>query len=150
MVQHKIEDFAVAIMTSQRNSEVIYQKLSDRMIRVVDIQPGSVADPIHVELRTVSIDNPGPYEALSYTWGSAANLSEISVNGHAFLATENLFAALTRFRDATKSRSLWIDAICINQSSTEERSQQVRLMTEIYSKADQVLAAWSIISSDYG
>lgn len=30
---------------------------------------------------------------------------------------------------------LWIDAICINQSDADEKSQQVRMMTEIYARA---------------
>ena len=34
-----------------------------------------------------------------------------------------------------KSRVVWIDAICINQTDIEERSQQVEMMGLIYSKA---------------
>jgi hypothetical protein len=33
---------------------------------------------------------------------------------------------------------LWIDAICIDQTNTEERGSQVQLMGEIYNKASQV------------
>jgi hypothetical protein len=40
-----------------------------------------------------------------------------------------------------QSGFLWIDAICINQSDNEEKSQQVRLMGEIYSKAE-VVRVW--------
>jgi hypothetical protein len=32
-----------------------------------------------------------------------------------------------------------VDAICINQSSLEERKQQVRLMAKIYTKAHRVI-----------
>ena len=35
---------------------------------------------------------------------------------------------------------LWIDAICIDQSSNTERAQQVALMHEIYTKASSVIA----------
>ncbi|KAJ4984360.1 hypothetical protein SVAN01_10133 [Stagonosporopsis vannaccii] len=34
---------------------------------------------------------------------------------------------------------LWVDAICINQSNIPERTSQVRMMREIYSKADCVV-----------
>jgi hypothetical protein len=33
----------------------------------------------------------------------------------------------------------WVDAICINQRNSEERTQQVRLMAKIYSKAHRVI-----------
>jgi ABC-type antimicrobial peptide transport system ATPase subunit len=42
-----------------------------------------------------------------------------------------------RFSD--KPRVLWIDAICINQSSLSERSDQVALMSTIYSRANRNL-----------
>ena len=35
--------------------------------------------------------------------------------------------------------AIWIDAVCINQSDLEERSQQVTMMRQIYSKATTVL-----------
>jgi hypothetical protein len=35
---------------------------------------------------------------------------------------------------------LWIDAVCIDQCNIEERSQQVSLMYEIYTKASTVIA----------
>jgi hypothetical protein len=36
-------------------------------------------------------------------------------------------------------RTLWADAVCICQDNLEEKSHQVALMTEIYSRADKVL-----------
>jgi hypothetical protein len=48
-------------------------------------------------------------------------------------------AAVRRMRFGDKPRVLWIDAICINQSSLSERSDQVALMSTIYSRASQNL-----------
>lgn len=45
--------------------------------------------------------------------------------------------AESELKDNT-SGFLWIDAICINQADLEERSAQVRIMPQIYSKADCV------------
>jgi hypothetical protein len=42
-----------------------------------------------------------------------------------------------RFPD--RRRFIWADAICINQSDLQERSQQVRLMGNIYRNAERVL-----------
>lgn len=38
-----------------------------------------------------------------------------------------------------KPRTLWIDAICIDQNSLSERSQQVAIMMKIYEKASRNL-----------
>jgi predicted Holliday junction resolvase-like endonuclease len=80
------------------------------------------------------------YEALSYCWGDALNLQRILVTDQAdtefrYLGvTVNLFAAFQRVKDPDMSRTLWIDALCSDQSNMEEREQQVGLMATIYSK----------------
>lgn len=51
-----------------------------------------------------------------------------------FAVTQNLHAALKRLRLQHQSRLLWVDAICINQDDTSEKSFQVAMMSEIYSK----------------
>jgi len=108
---------------------------------MVNLLPGSITDPIVVELQAVSLENPGVYRALSYAWGSkTSGLRVITCNGHDFKVTANLFAALRRFRDVSESRKMWIDAICINQNSIPERTQQVGLMLWIYARAEEVLA----------
>lgn len=48
--------------------------------------------------------------------------------------TRNLHAALKRLRLPDKPRTLWVDAICINEADLVEKSRQVALMGEIYSK----------------
>ncbi|KAK7184861.1 eukaryotic translation initiation factor [Paraphaeosphaeria sporulosa] len=34
---------------------------------------------------------------------------------------------------------LWVDQICINQSNDQEKTHQVRMMPEIYAKADKAI-----------
>ena len=53
--------------------------------------------------------------------------------------TANRTAAMRRLRNKKKRRVLWIDAICIDQSSMDERNQQVELMGDVYSKARRVI-----------
>jgi hypothetical protein len=48
---------------------------------------------------------------------------------------------------ATKLRTLWIDAICINQCDEKERGEQVKCMASIYSWAYRVVV-WLGKSSD--
>ncbi|KAK0629341.1 heterokaryon incompatibility protein-domain-containing protein [Bombardia bombarda] len=86
------------------------------------------------------------YDALSYTWGTAAvsEFAEIQVHPEqpiqALGIRPNLASALRHLRLPAGIRVLWIDAICINQDDMEERSEQVQRMADIYSRAHQVVA----------
>lgn len=79
------------------------------------------------------------YKALSYTWGSELVTKKIMINGKDFEVRCNLWDALVQLRSRTEERSLWIDAVCINQADILERNQQVRFMPHIYSRAQMVL-----------
>lgn len=96
--------------------------------------------------------NPAPdenadaphYEALSYTWGSPKSCKAIFVQDSdgeqwKLLVTKNLALALQHLRSATTPRTLWVDAICINQEDIKERNTQVKRMTSIYSLAHRVV-----------
>ncbi|KAF2785688.1 hypothetical protein K505DRAFT_354874 [Melanomma pulvis-pyrius CBS 109.77] len=73
-----------------------------------------------------------PYETLSYSWGTADNEEYIHItdlasthNTPAWLKIrKNLAAALRHLRYPDRPRTLWIDAICINQADIEERGRQ--------------------------
>ncbi|KAI0187502.1 HET-domain-containing protein [Astrocystis sublimbata] len=83
------------------------------------------------------------YEALSYVWGSSEDPEWVVVVDRARLPiTPNLAAAIRhlRYSDKTRTRTIWIDALCINQSDDEERSAQVARMGQIYSRATRVVA----------
>jgi hypothetical protein len=71
---------------------------------------------------------------LSYVWGVPDFTECIVLDGHPFYVTPSLEEALRHLRHPTTSRTLWIDALSINQSNDIERSQQVPLMRSIYSK----------------
>ena len=59
--------------------------------------------------------------------------------------TRNLFKALRRLRQAVGVRTIWIDALCINQNDNVEKASQVARMAEIYQSCSKV---W-IFLSDY-
>ena len=52
------------------------------------------------------------------------------------LTTENCFDALKQLRERDTPKVLWIDSLCIDQKSAEERSQQVTMIGEIYKNAE--------------
>ena len=78
------------------------------------------------------------YEALYYCWGDPNNKFDIICNGRRLAVTANLYDALQALRDEQKSRVLWADAMCINQTDNVEKSHQVRSMDRIYRKARAV------------
>ena len=108
-------------------------------IRVLYLLPGALDDNIYEELTEVSLSQSPLYEALSYVWGSPIPADPISCHGKELLVTPNCIAAMRRLCDEKKRRVLWIDAVCIDQSSMDERNHQVRLMGDIYSNSKRVI-----------
>jgi hypothetical protein len=119
-------------------------------IRVIEISPAEFRrDVIVCYLRTVSLLNKPEYEALSYVWGDTRGKKHILVDGNRIPVTKSLFAALECLRDAEKTRILWIDALCINQTNDTEKNIQVAMMGTIYSQASKVLV-WLLNSELLG
>ncbi|KAK8053049.1 het-domain-containing protein [Apiospora saccharicola] len=116
------------------------------MIRVVDVLPASRDDlTIAYKLREVNLDNIGAqYEAVSYVWGNANDRRPIRCDGQLLEVTVNCWDALFHLRQEDGVRTLWIDAICIDQrcdqeQSVQERNHQIELMGRVYQRASRVL-----------
>jgi hypothetical protein len=118
-----------------------YEELSrPNGFRLLVLHPGQGSEEIVSSLANdVDLDNPGFFCAVSYTWGSSETPRTIKVNGCNFPVTVNLHCCLSNLRRPETVLILWIDAICINQKSVQEKSVQVPKMTMIYEKARQVL-----------
>lgn len=118
----------------------IYRPLdvSIREIRVLDILQftGKQIEVLQCRLRHVSLDSePKPvYETISYCWGDPNPCEVISLNGNDFSVPKNTFLALRRISSPSRVRTVWIDAVCINQNDIRERSQQVSMMGAIYTQ----------------
>ncbi|WPA97037.1 uncharacterized protein RHO25_001645 [Cercospora beticola] len=79
------------------------------------------------------------HEALLYVWGNSTKGRTIRINQHYVLPiTDNLFDALRRLRYMHASRTLWVDALCIQQYKISEMSQQVARKGDIYHGAEMV------------
>ncbi|KAM7211262.1 Heterokaryon incompatibility protein (HET) domain containing protein [Rhypophila decipiens] len=121
-----------------------YSVLEPQQIRVLKLEPSTQHDPIITcSLAAVSFsDSAGAiaqYEALSYVWGDLTEQKEILLDGQPKEITRNLWTALKYLRQPDVSRTLWIDAVCINQTDIQERNNQVAQMGRIYSQASRVL-----------
>ncbi|KAI4132568.1 MAG: hypothetical protein LQ338_000667 [Usnochroma carphineum] len=108
-------------------------------IRLFTLWPGAKTSPIQGHLTTLLLKGCPPYEGLSYAWEDATIRIDITVSGGALPTTLNLASALDRLRSPSESRLLWIDAICINQNDEVEKSKQVRVMRDIYRRAQRTL-----------
>jgi len=110
-----------------------------KTIRMLKIHPGLPHASIECSLSVVNLETLPRFEALSYVWGNPHPPSTILCDGHPQSVTPNLAVALRHLRLPHMIRNVWIDAICVNQDNLKERSQQVRLMSEIYSLAWRVV-----------
>ena len=119
-----------------------YQLLDTHLsIRVLNVLPAkSLLDDIECELQVVRLIDGPVYEALSYTWGDESHRRYISVNDQRFSVTSNLWAALRYLRHTSETRSLWADAICINQQNVTEKNFMVSQMHVIYHNSKRVIA----------
>ncbi|KAI4632304.1 uncharacterized protein J4E87_001776 [Alternaria ethzedia] len=117
-----------------------YEPLEPRCIRILELQPGRRSDPFLGKFIIADVNNDFAYDALSYMWGDATQTDQVIVDGATIPTGWNLTRALEYLRDLGGSKSLriWIDAICINQNSLEERAEQVAMMRTIYHNASCV------------
>lgn len=96
-------------------------------------------DRVEVSIAEIDLERSPTYEALSYAWGDTSQRVALLCHGKDLHVTPNCESALRHLRQDSGARTLWVDAICIDQSSMEDRNQQVRIMGDIYSKASLVL-----------
>lgn len=111
-----------------------------RSIRVVKLFPALQRDhSIVIELSELLSSSAIEYEALSYTWDDQKPTKALICNGRTLRVTENVFQALRQLRSRKGlQRIIWIDAICINQKDQAEKTAQVCMMGDIFSRAQRV------------
>ncbi|KAH8883688.1 HET-domain-containing protein, partial [Thozetella sp. PMI_491] len=114
--------------------------LPDSEIRLLDLLPGQ--GRVRCRLRKMALETArGQYEPLSYCWGDQKQqVTMIVDDGRALSIGLSLDAALRRLRfEQNRVRTLWVDAVCINQNDLPEKNIQVQLMTRIYQNGCRTL-----------
>jgi len=137
-------------MTVNPGTEAFYRDLDviQDEIRLLYLQPSrDSTSQVQCTLKTVSLQDNPIFEALSYAWGDPAATNEIQVNGQRLKVNASASSALVSLRHERTIRTLWIDAICINQGRSDERASQVKLMGTIYRKAENV-CVWLGLDED--
>jgi hypothetical protein len=112
-------------------------------IRLLRLKPAKdKSADIHCELIEYALHDSSVihlYEALSYVWGNSEKKLRVFMHSCSFNVTDNLYAALLELRNHTMKRTIWIDAMCINQDDQKEKEHQIQIMAKIYSQANVVI-----------
>lgn len=116
-----------------------YTAIAEDQIRCLHIQPGHGDQDIQCELLPYGRTDGLAYKALSYCWGAGPASFRIFVQGGTIYIRYNLFLALKRLRDPRKVVSIWVDALCIDQSNNVEKSAQVASMDDVYRRTTEVI-----------
>ena len=133
----------MAFPTDTANSGFRHPELIDQHhdIRLFTFHGRNRLGFLYGELATFSLKEPIKYIALSYEWGDGVPEKVVVINHFPFKVRKNLYEFLRVVATHhTLETKIFIDAICINQKDRAERSNQVRLMPDIYAKAHEVRA----------
>ncbi|PVH67380.1 HET-domain-containing protein, partial [Cadophora sp. DSE1049] len=118
------------------------QKLNvDNPFRVIDVN----------DLCLVQIDGEVEYAALSYVWGKREQL-ELKEGNYTQFHQSNAFADIKhRIPDTIKDaitaclkldvKYLWVDALCIQQDSKDDKDRLIAIMDQVYAGAVLTLVA---------
>jgi ankyrin repeat protein len=112
--------------------------LDRTQIRLFRLLPADRSGNLAGTIAIYDFEHCPEYRAVSYTWGLPYPTREISLEGQSFTVRENLWQFLDAARDYVKDW-LWVDQVCIDQSTVDERNHQVSLVAKIYAKAFEVL-----------
>ncbi|KAH8895496.1 hypothetical protein GQ53DRAFT_641392, partial [Thozetella sp. PMI_491] len=113
---------------------------TNREVRLLRLAKPPGKDGLHLSLTSCPLDQAPPFMAVSYCWGDAKQMIEIDCNRETLAITASLDYALKRVFNWKPDLVLWADGICINQEDMDERASQVKLMGEIYSRAQSTVA----------
>lgn len=117
-----------------------YSTLGESEIRLIRLLPARMFR-IKCEVFHAPTTNPPKYIAISYAWGDAGDTRRLELEGTEISVSASLYGALQALRKKNDIATVWVDALCIDQHNRGERTQQVQMMTKIYSRAESV-AVW--------
>lgn len=116
-----------------------YGALDPHSIRLLHLKE---SDDLELSIEVVDLNSNPQYVALSYAWEGQTPRHRITCGSSSYILVTDSVLSMLKFwhtaRDEYGAPPIWIDAVCINQSDTGEKSVQVQLMSRIYSRAAQV------------
>ena len=123
--------------------EDVYRPLNtDRHeIRLLVVEPGIEGEIVKCSFQYAFLKrrHKPQFETISYVWGDARTRATVQLGSKVMDVPASSDRVLRRLRYPYETRTLWIDALCINQDDDVEKSSQVALMYEIYSNTKRNL-----------
>ena len=122
---------------AQRTPSTLYQThLPKDDIRLLTVLPSGELDaPVECEIHQFHTSTAPEYEGLSYVWGDPTDKTAVTCNGTGITVTTNFRNALGRIRNPSESKTVWVDALCLNQADVGEKNVHVPIMGHVYSQA---------------
>ncbi|KAF4440330.1 HET-domain-containing protein, partial [Fusarium austroafricanum] len=109
-------------------------------VRLIILKPArSHNAPLECRIITFPLSDLPQYEAVSYTWDNQKPCRPLHVDGSILLVTPNVESALRHMRGRIINRRIWIDSVCIDQSSMPDRLDQIAKMDKVYQTASRVI-----------
>lgn len=132
--------------TDSSLSEIYTSSLGRHQFRLLYLSGAhSINSPIHGDLVVYQRENCPEYETTSYTWGGEDGNATPCMPAYfgdfwdVLFLTRNCWFLLQYLRPPMGTRVIWVDAICINQDSIQERGAQVSCMPQIYRNCMRVV-----------
>ena len=133
-------------------TEYLHEPLSRTEIRLLKLLPNQIpGQPIKCEITNIQLQSSAipTYTAVSYCWGSPMLTHSIQIAGDFLPVPSSVHEVLHALSVSNAKISnqanlqsqriwIWIDAVCINQNDRREKSSQIQLMGDVYSKAEEV------------
>ena len=122
---------------------VYEQQLRPNQIRLLNLDRdfSQPAGWLCCDMQVVSLtESDVRHDTLSYAWGDPSHReNHLLCNGLPVATTDSLSAALRQIRSKWPTKTIWVDALCINQADVFERNQRVNMMGRIYKRAESIV-----------
>ena len=114
-----------------------------RLIRLLRVSYRDDSNELHGSYKVVSLDSPRlVYRAISYYWDRSLPEQRVYFDTGSSCYVNGAAASALRWIARRYPNELtWLDQICMNQNDLDEKMQQIRLLTDIFSAA-KVVIAW--------
>jgi hypothetical protein len=113
---------------------------SIRLLRLLAAEKSQKNCPLVGHVYLANLVSSQSFTILSYVWGKETNPSHTITcqpQGVRLEITSSCYGALSQLREKYGALTIWVDAICINQEDNDEKTDQIRLMGELYSLAER-------------
>ncbi|ETS85133.1 hypothetical protein PFICI_03158 [Pestalotiopsis fici W106-1] len=130
-----------------KNGRFTYNALPDAAthIRLIEVHNAPQdGGRIEIEISSWPLAEVPEYQAVSYTWGEVTSTETILIRGypgslHVRRNCADVLRQAFHFKPDGPAY-FWVDAICINQQDSAEKSYQVAMMGDIFENAECVFA----------